>query len=78
MGNEETKELICMTSGHSLRWVNADGRGGIGQRGIQRRKKWDNCDSVISKIYFYKMKNTLEEWISNLEDKLVEIKQSEQ
>ena len=27
MGNEEAKELICMTHGHELRWGNAGGSG---------------------------------------------------
>ena len=26
MGNEEAKELICMTHGHELRWENDTGR----------------------------------------------------
>ena len=51
MGNGETKELICMTHGDALRWGNAGGRGGAGRRGIKWRKKWDNCNSIINKIY---------------------------
>ena len=55
MGNGEAKELICMTHGHELRegecWC---GGGGAGQRGIKERKKWDNCNSIINKIYFKK------------------------
>ena len=27
--------------------------GGAGQRGIKGRKKWDNCNSIINKIYIY-------------------------
>ena len=30
---------------------NAGGRGGAGWREIKRRKKWDNCNSIINKIY---------------------------
>ena len=45
--NVEAKELTCMTHGHELR--------GYGfwacQRGIKGRKKWDNCNSIINKIY---------------------------
>ena len=52
MGNEEAKELICMTHGHELRWENDGGKGCTGQRGIQRRKKWDNCNVMINIIYF--------------------------
>ena len=36
-----------MTHGHELKWGNDGGRGGTGQRGIKRRKKWDNCSSII-------------------------------
>ena len=28
------------------------GGGGAGQRGIKGGKKWDNCNSIINKIYF--------------------------
>ena len=56
IGNGETKELICMTPGHELRVGNAGGRGDTEQRGIKGRKKWDNCDSIIYKIYFKKGK----------------------
>ena len=40
-----------MTHGHELRWGNAGGMGGTGQRGIKGRKNWDNCNSIIKKIY---------------------------
>ena len=53
MGNGEAKELICMTHGHELRWGNAGRRGGTGWRGIKERKKWDNCNSIINKIYIF-------------------------
>ena len=52
IGNIKAKELICMTHGHELRgglleerdyWVEGD-KGG----------KWDNCNSIINKIYFLK------------------------
>ena len=53
MGNGESKELICMTYGHELRLGNDGGRGvGTGQRGIKERKIWDNCNSIIDKIYY--------------------------
>ena len=50
MGNVEAKELICTTHGHELKEGNAGGRGCPGQR---RRKggKWDNCNSIINKMY---------------------------
>ena len=28
--------------------------GGTGRRGIKGREKWDNCNSIINKIYFKK------------------------
>ena len=51
VGNGEAKELICMTSEHELRWGNAGGRAGAGQRTIEGRKQWDNCNSIINKIH---------------------------
>ena len=30
--------------------------GGAGPRGIKGRKKWDNCNSIISKIYLKREK----------------------
>ena len=51
MGNGEAKELICTTHGHELRWGNDGGRGATGGRGIKGRKKRDNCNSIINKIY---------------------------
>ena len=44
MGIGEAKELICMTHGHELRV------GGAGWRGI-KGVKWDNCNSIINKIF---------------------------
>ena len=52
IGNGEAKELICTTHGQELRLGNAGGSGGAGWRGIKGRKKWDNCNSMINKIYF--------------------------
>ena len=49
MGNGEDKELICMSRGHGLRWENDGGRGWW--RGVKGRKRWDNYNSIISKIY---------------------------
>ena len=59
MGNGEAKELIGMTHGHELRWGNDGGRWGTGQRGIKGRKKWDNCNSIINKIYLKNPQNEL-------------------
>ena len=47
-GNGETKELICTTHGHELRWGPGGvlvGGGGAGQRGKRRRK---NGTTVIA------------------------------
>ena len=52
-----------MTHEHELRGVNAGGRWGAGWRGIKGRKKWDNCNNIINKIYL--KKNYF--WINNLE-----------
>ena len=40
-----------MTHGHELRWGNAGEWEYTGQRGIKGRKKWDNCNGIINKIY---------------------------
>ena len=48
IGNGEAKELICMTHGHAWKW---GGNGDSGQRRL-KGKKWDNCNSIIKKIYF--------------------------
>ena len=55
-GNGEAKELICMTHGHETKGGGGWGEdvdGGVqGRRGIKGRKKWDNCNGIINKIYF--------------------------
>ena len=54
---EKPKNLhIYMTHGHELRWGNDGGRVGTGQRGIKGRKKWDNYNSIINKMYLKKEK----------------------
>ena len=52
MGNREAKELMCMTHGHELSGGGCWREWGVGQRGIKGRKKWENCNSIINKIYF--------------------------
>ena len=63
MGNGEAKELIGMTHGHELSGRNVGGKEGGWQRGIKGRKKWDNCNSIINKIYLKnKYTNANEKW----------------
>ena len=50
VGNVEAKELKCMTHEHELKGGIAGGWGYAGQRGI-KGGKWDNCNSIINKIY---------------------------
>ena len=50
IGNVEAKELTCTTHGHELKRGNEGGRGYAGQRVI-KGGKWDNCNSIINKIY---------------------------
>ena len=38
MGNGESKEVICVTHGHKLRWGNAGGRAGTELTGTKGRK----------------------------------------
>ena len=47
-----------MTHGHELKVGDAGGRGYAGQRGIKGRKKLDNYNSIINKIYFLKRKKS--------------------
>ena len=51
MGREEAKVLTCTTHSHELSWGNDGGRGSARQREIKGRKKWDNCNSIINKIF---------------------------
>ena len=50
IGNVEAEVLICMTHGHELHGGNEGGREWAGWRGI-KEGKWDNCNSIINKIY---------------------------
>ena len=50
MGNVEAKQVICMTHGHELKMGNVGGRGCAGWRGV-KGEEWDNCNSIINKIY---------------------------
>ena len=44
-----------MTQGYELKGRNAGGRGCAGWRGIKGGGgEWDNCNSIINKIYFKK------------------------
>ena len=53
IGNGETRELIYMTHGHELRGGDA-GRLECREEGDKGVEKWDNCNSIINKIYFKK------------------------
>ena len=52
IGIEEAKELICTTCGHELSWEGGIGswRQDTGWRG-ENGGKWDNCNSIINKMY---------------------------
>ena len=54
MGNGEAKELICMTHGHERRGGMVEGGGLQGRGGLRGRNKWNNCSSIINKIYLEK------------------------
>ena len=49
--NREAKELICMTYGHELKGGMLEGRGYRVEGGQKGEKYWDNCNSIINKIY---------------------------
>ena len=53
MGNGEAKKLVCMTHGHELRWRNGSGRQVSKWKEIKGRKKWDNYNVKIKKIYIF-------------------------
>ena len=42
---------------------NAGRRGDTGRRRIKGRKKWDNCNSIINKIYLKKKKKKVVWWM---------------
>ena len=48
---EKPKNLYVQPMDMNLRQGNAGGRQGTGQEGIKGRKIWDNCNSIINKIY---------------------------
>ena len=45
---------MYMTHRHELKGENAGGRGCAGQRRI-KGGKWDNCSSIINKMYLKKL-----------------------
>ena len=51
IGNGEAKELICMTHRHELRWEGLPEERGVPGGGGQRGRNWDNCNSIINKMY---------------------------
>ena len=50
IGNREFKELICTTQGHELSGGMLEGCGVQGRR-ERKGENWENCDSIINKIY---------------------------
>ena len=52
IGNVEAKELICITHRHELKRGNREGV--CRAEGNRGGGKWDNCNSIINKIYFKK------------------------
>ena len=52
IGNGDAQEVICMTHGHELRWGELQEGRWVPGGGGEREKTWDNCNSIINKIYF--------------------------
>ena len=48
----------CTTHGHDLRGEGMLVGGGVQGKGDKGKKKWDNCNSIINKIYL-KNKNKI-------------------
>ena len=53
IGNREPKELVCTTQGHEKSGGIAGGNVGTWWRGT-KGESWDNCNSIINKIHFFK------------------------
>ena len=51
VGNGEAKELTCMIHGHELRRGEWWWEVGYKVERSKWEKKWDNCNSIINKIY---------------------------
>ena len=51
-GNGEAKELICTTHRHELRGGLPEGMGVLGGGG--KGRNWDNCNSIVNKMFFKK------------------------
>ena len=58
IGNVEAKELICVTHGNELKGRECGWEAVCRAEGNKGEKKWDNCNSIINKIYL-KRKNIL-------------------
>ena len=56
MGNAEAKELVYTTHGHELREGGMLLGEGCRAEGNEE-KKWDDCNSIINKIYYKKKFN---------------------
>ena len=69
IGNGEAKELLCMTHGYELREENAGGRKVRG-REVKGGGKWENCNSIISKIYLKKLSDKKEKITKNEKKKI--------
>ena len=54
---EKPKNLYVWPMDMNLERGNAGGSGFAGWRGIKGIKKWDNCNSIINKIYLKKGSN---------------------
>ena len=50
----------------NLSWGMMVGRGAR-RRGIKGRKKWDNCNSIMNKIYLKNLDQPIDQWIDRLE-----------
>ena len=64
VGNVEAKELICITHGHELKGEGILMGDGVQGRGGKRGEKWENCNSIINKMYFKKRNNGVKSWQS--------------
>ena len=77
IGNGVAKELMCVTNRHGLSGGIA-GWNGVPGIGGQRRKNWDNSNSIITKIYTFNIKKLSGPQVAKLLKTKREVKSSQE
>ena len=67
VGSGEAKKLVCTTHGRKLRGGGMlEGMVVPGRGRLRGEKKWDNCNSIINKLYLKKELMSLKLLVHNL------------